>query len=244
MAWVIPLSGDYAISWGFHDWDETHTYQHQGIDFGTLGIEGLAVVAPTILRIDHVGWDNDENHSEGYGYYIAGHTDDGLMVFLGHLQADSATVQPGDIVSAGQLLGYSGNTGHSTGPHLHLEVRDGSTILDPSQFLEGASDAPEYPVNPTPPEYREGNESPTISVVPKTLSGLYGSIAGFLTWIKDINYKKLGGNIAITTGGLLVLLIGIYAILQTQAAQQLGTTLGNALGKAIKQGEPTTASEE
>ncbi len=50
-----------------------------------------------------------------------------------HLQ--SVVVSPGDSVRRGQVIGFVGSTGVSTGPHLHYEVRDGKTPLDPLLFL-------------------------------------------------------------------------------------------------------------
>lgn len=44
-------------------------------------------------------------------------------------------VKPGDAVSAGQLIAHSGNSGNTTGPHLHYEVRFGGQPVDPAQFL-------------------------------------------------------------------------------------------------------------
>ena len=49
--------------------------------------------------------------------------DDGSMAIYGHLSVDSVVVRPGSKVSAGQVLGASGNTGFSTGPHLHFAIQ-------------------------------------------------------------------------------------------------------------------------
>lgn len=49
--------------------------------------------------------------------------DDGSMAVYAHMELEKAQVQPGDAVAAGQLIGYSGNTGYSTGPHLHFAVQ-------------------------------------------------------------------------------------------------------------------------
>ncbi|MGZ8097407.1 MAG: M23 family metallopeptidase, partial [Methylosarcina sp.] len=49
--------------------------------------------------------------------------DDGSMAVYAHMELEKAQVQPGEAVAVGQLLGYSGNTGYSTGPHLHFAVQ-------------------------------------------------------------------------------------------------------------------------
>lgn len=53
----------------------------------------------------------------------------------GHMAVGSVTVQNGQSVKAGDVIGAVGNTGYSTGPHLHLEIRPGSQPIDPFAFL-------------------------------------------------------------------------------------------------------------
>ena len=53
----------------------------------------------------------------------------------GHMAPGSVTVQTGQSVKAGDVIGAVGNTGYSTGPHLHLEIRPGSQPVDPFAFL-------------------------------------------------------------------------------------------------------------
>lgn len=228
MAWTIPLVGEWAYSWLFGEWNEAKTYQHKGIDFGTLGVEGLPVVAPTNMKIIGTGF--DEN---GYGYYVKGETPEGLIVILGHLM-QSALVGEGDEVNQGDELGFSGNTGNSTGPHLHLEVRENGIPIDPMPYLEGAEEPPEYePATPGQAAEPTADTKTVGNAIVNTKDALK-SLANFLTWVKEINYKSLFTNIGAVILGLLLLAIGLVMIAQTQAAQQLGGAVGKAMGEGIR----------
>jgi murein DD-endopeptidase MepM/ murein hydrolase activator NlpD len=65
----------------------------------------------------------------GYGLTVEITHANGLVTRYAHLSASD--VQPGDIVSAGQVIAASGNSGRSTGPHLHFEVMDNGQPIDP-----------------------------------------------------------------------------------------------------------------
>jgi murein DD-endopeptidase MepM/ murein hydrolase activator NlpD len=57
-----------------------------------------------------------------------------LVTRYAHLS--SIKVKVGDVVTRGQLIGLSGSSGHSTGPHLHYEVRVNSKAVDPLRFIQ------------------------------------------------------------------------------------------------------------
>lgn len=62
---------------------------------------------------------------------------DGLVTKYYHLQNGSITVQVGDTVAAGQVIGYMGSTGYSTGAHLHFQLELDGEPIDPLPFLLG-----------------------------------------------------------------------------------------------------------
>lgn len=69
----------------------------------------------------------------GYGKYIVVRHPNGLETVYGHLSKQ--IVKEGDIVRAGDVIGLGGNTGRSTGPHLHLEMRFMGIAINPSQII-------------------------------------------------------------------------------------------------------------
>jgi murein DD-endopeptidase MepM/ murein hydrolase activator NlpD len=76
--------------------------------------------------------------------------DDGSMAIYAHLELEKAQVYPGLAVSAGQLIGYSGNTGFTTGPHLHfaVQINRGMRLVSvPFTFVTSAGQAEEPRVN-------------------------------------------------------------------------------------------------
>lgn len=62
------------------------------------------------------------SYSGDGNYVLVAHTDGTFGNYV-HLRRDGAIVEPGDIVAAGEIIAYSGNTGRSSGPHLHFDVR-------------------------------------------------------------------------------------------------------------------------
>jgi len=70
----------------------------------------------------------------GYGNAVEVRHADGSSTLYAH--ASEVLVNPGDLVHEGQPLALVGQTGRSTGPHLHLEVRQGGHFLDPRSALK------------------------------------------------------------------------------------------------------------
>ena len=86
---------------------------HMGVDIATS--VGEQLVAFTKGIVDAVGYDG------GYGNWVSWIANDGYGNFYAHMDKP-ALVKAGQKVEKGQVLGYTGNTGRSSGPHLHWEV--------------------------------------------------------------------------------------------------------------------------
>ncbi len=78
----------------------------------------------------------------GYGLTVVIDHADGLQTRYAHLS--SAAVQVGDLVAPGQVVARSGNSGRSTGPHLHLELLSKGRAIDPSGLLKGAESSADW----------------------------------------------------------------------------------------------------
>lgn len=115
--------------------------QHKGVDFA-VPINSL-VTAMCDGLIIRAGWENINNPKQGFGQRVRQQivTDSGSVLTLvyGHLQV--VHVREGHRVVAGDRIGLSGNSGHSSGPHLHVELVDGKTQYHPLNFAETPQNA-------------------------------------------------------------------------------------------------------
>lgn len=105
---------------------QSYYWGHRGIDIG-LGT-GTPIAAADSGFVSIAGWD-----VTGYGNMIKINHGNGFETLYGHLSA--FYVVPGQAVARGQVIGASGNTGRSTGPHLHFEVRQGGIQVNPFFYL-------------------------------------------------------------------------------------------------------------
>jgi murein DD-endopeptidase MepM/ murein hydrolase activator NlpD len=104
-------------------------HRHAGVDYPVPS--GTNVLAAGGGRVAYSG------AMGGYGLAVDVDHGNGLVTRYGHLSR--LLVKVGEIVNAGQLLGLSGSTGRSTGPHLHFEVRENGTPIDPLGALAPAA---------------------------------------------------------------------------------------------------------
>ncbi|MDB9312083.1 M23 family metallopeptidase [Spirulina sp. CS-785/01] len=132
-SFLWPASGQ--ISQGFHRY-------HEGLDIaGPVGTPILASKGGTVVA---AGWDD-----WGLGNAIMLQHPDGTRTVYGHNQ--TLLVGEGEQVQQGQIIAEMGNTGNSTGPHLHFEVYlAGDRAIDPLQVLSNvAQQSPNTRPNPT-----------------------------------------------------------------------------------------------
>lgn len=119
-----PLSNLKVIQ-SFHNAGAYTLGYHTGTDFAAkTGTPVKAVADGTVVASDPSG---------SYGINVLIKHEDGTYSLYAHLS--SRTVQKGTKVTAGRLIGFSGNTGNTTGPHLHLEIRTAANF-GPGNFLD------------------------------------------------------------------------------------------------------------
>lgn len=99
---------------------------HQGVDWATP--TGTAVMASCGGTVTRAGW------ASGYGYVVYIQHEGGRETRYGHLSR--VLVSVGEKVEQGEKIALSGNTGRSTGPHLHFELRINGASVNPFQYLQ------------------------------------------------------------------------------------------------------------
>jgi murein DD-endopeptidase MepM/ murein hydrolase activator NlpD len=100
-----------------------YTKMHTGVDWAAP--LGTPIYASGNGVIDKVGWES------GYGKYVRVRHAHGYETAYGHMTAFARSTQPGARVRQGQVIGYVGSTGLSTGPHLHYEILVNGRFVDP-----------------------------------------------------------------------------------------------------------------
>ena len=98
-----------------------------------VGHPSIAVPNGTPIRAAKAGRVIMASYNGGYGNYTCVDHGGGLSTCYAHQSGFAAST--GQRVSQGQIIGYSGNTGSSTGPHLHFEVRVNGAAQDPMAYL-------------------------------------------------------------------------------------------------------------
>lgn len=107
---------------------------HSGMDFRVpVGLEAKATAPGTVVK---AGWNG------GYGRMVEIDHGQGFSTRYAHLSRIS--VAEGQRVKTGDTVGRTGNTGRSTGPHLHYEVRHNGTALNPLRFLKAGKTIEKY----------------------------------------------------------------------------------------------------
>jgi hypothetical protein len=120
----------FRLSSEYGELSPVRDHVHKGIDLAMPeGTELRSIADGVVERVLNQG-------SEGLGKGVFIRNEDGSLSIYGHM-SDTSAVKVGEHVNAGELIGYSGNTGHSTGAHLHFALKgtDGQ-FVDPTPVAE------------------------------------------------------------------------------------------------------------
>lgn len=119
---VLPAPGYVTSAYGWRRYR-----MHKGTDIKVQIGDSIRAAWSGQVRI--VGWD-----PRGYGYYVVIRHDNGLETIYGHLSRP--LVDEYEKVPAGFVIGLGGNTGRSTGSHLHWEIRYLGEAMNPASFVD------------------------------------------------------------------------------------------------------------
>ncbi|NCF68545.1 MAG: peptidoglycan DD-metalloendopeptidase family protein [Chloroflexi bacterium] len=123
---AIVGTGTFVFPVSSSNFTQRFWYGHPGIDVALS--EGSGVFASDTGTVTFAGW-----NIYGYGNLVVINHGNGYETFYGHLSA--INVFPGQIVYQGNVIGAVGNTGNSSGPHVHFEVRTNGNQDDPCWYL-------------------------------------------------------------------------------------------------------------
>ena len=122
-----PYMGRFKVSQGFRP---VSNPTHNGLDL--VGIDSKEIHATISGTVQYAGWENANDHAQGFGQYVCIRGTDGLYYYYGHMSA--LKVQSGQAVKITDIIGIEGSTGRSTGSHSHYEIRKafykGAEVID------------------------------------------------------------------------------------------------------------------
>lgn len=150
---IKAFSSPFAFDWsntitspfGYRTWDDGSTEFHKGLDFGVPNGTEILAVADGVVE---VGTGCNHNYPKdgscgcngGFGNYVEIQCENGTIILYGHMS--QVAVQNGQTVKNGQVIGYSGCTGWSTGFHCHLQMVKDGEYIDPLVFIRPYTGAP------------------------------------------------------------------------------------------------------
>jgi len=177
---------------------------HNGIDIVGKNYTCDYLIAHSDGKVVAVRKDYTKNDTTGnsYGNYVKIDHGNGYYTLYAHIAYGTVAVNNGSSVKKGQVIGYMGNTGHSFGAHLHFEVWNGNTRIDPTNYLNADFPKPTPTPKPTPSTgFKVGDKVTSVSngYAASDGTGAVSIIVTTPTEIKRINsgakYPYLVGNI-------------------------------------------------
>ncbi len=133
-----PVAGFGTVTAVFGQKGKYWKNGHTGMDIAGYNKAGERIKGKPILACNSgtVIDINTTNTKTGYGNYVTISHGGGISTLYAHMMSKSATVKKGDTVVKGQIIGYVGTTGNSTGYHLHIEFIVNGTRVDPALYIK------------------------------------------------------------------------------------------------------------
>lgn len=124
VSYILPLESQVTSRFGLRDTNANIPSNHTGIDLvGKIGDEIISSTEGEVVLVSEQG---------DYGMHVKIQLNE--MSFI-YAHCSEILVEEGDFVKQGQKIAKVGNTGNSTGPHLHFEIRENEVPVDPEEFM-------------------------------------------------------------------------------------------------------------
>jgi hypothetical protein len=134
--------------------------------------------------------------ARSYGLYVVIEHEGGKSTLYAHMS--KIQVKVGDKVTKGQIIGLSGNTGSSTGPHLHFELHQNGTPVNPAAYVNSAYGPGGTKGNSSSTDSSDSGSAPAKSghVIPNNfISASWAGVAGGSSNVKDLIMSSSGGSL-------------------------------------------------
>jgi murein DD-endopeptidase MepM/ murein hydrolase activator NlpD len=120
--WAFPIGGamDITSPYGWRTWPDGRREFHRGIDFACINYV-TPIYSVSDGRVIYAQFHTNRDGTPGYGNLVM--VQHGKKLISAYAHMSDITVKEGQTIKKGQQVGVCGNTGHSTGPHLHFEVK-------------------------------------------------------------------------------------------------------------------------
>ena len=203
---------------------------HKGIDVA------LAIGTPIKAVMDGVVSAAQSGSGErSYGLYVTIEHSGGMSTFYAHLS--KINVKVGDKVVKGDIIGLSGNTGYSTGPHLHFELRVNGKHTNPGAYVNLAYGPGGTKANSSSGESLSGSASGYV--VPNNfISASWSGITGGSSNVKDLVMALSGGSLGSLPSGSV-------ADIPSSIGNRVGSSMmGTQLSKLLKNNSPAIGGGE
>lgn len=123
----LPITGPFSVTAVYGQQGNYWKNGHKGIDFVAADRRVFCTCNGKVRKVNY--------DAEGWGEYVSVADAEGRWHIFCHLVRGSVTVKVGDTVTPLTVLGTMGATGNVTGVHLHYQLQNGQTVIDPTPYL-------------------------------------------------------------------------------------------------------------
>ena len=174
---------------------------HAGIDL--TAVVGSEVRAAARGKIVKIGWDiktSTKGIITGYGRYVVIQHAEGYYTLYAHLEKYGSLCTKGDEIENGQVIAYSGNTGGSTGPHLHFEIINAGSLND---IFKKDNKIDPWSINDLDAKLHGSGMGPHLSPSEYSSGGGFDLLSAMhQQWVSDVQKNNQNSSSTATTSGV------------------------------------------